>query len=501
MSTYTADFLKFELKKILHNPFFWVIHFIPLFSNFSEIERFVGKGGYVYSEFVKSGILAINEEAIITTIQYTLLPTLLLTIFLFAGIIKDLSNPRYSELLLNKPVKTSRLVATKFAPMFLSFITVNFSVLFISTWLMFLHFDATFKPLYFTVHYLLYYVVPVLVWAMLVFLLKFLFEDPKIVYPVLVLLWVINTLPGKYDLDYLSFHDVYPASPFFSYGLLGNRLAYSLIFTLLAIATIKQLDVKRNNIYGASLKGLPLGLKITGNSREYRFRESKIASYITNFKINISWKGLLGIIVVAILPPVLNVLFSESIPVGSELETTGRVIRMAEVFLPFAVLLYSANSLRVEDALNINELIVSKPRGFSGIIDYKFLTLLTHGFILTVTYYVSLVTLVSAVSPSTYLKIVVPPLLFYLSLLFTLVILTQNKRVALLVSFLLWTANLLFDKSMPLFLSTFPLLPVYSFGGSSIYLDLNKLEFALISLALIAVFVVLSRMNYRKKEV
>lgn len=102
-----------EAKKLVRSPLFWLIHFVPIYKNYQEMSRFVGKGGHMYSKFIDVGILSISEEAMIRVIQFSLLDILLLTIFLFAPRLKEIVDTRFSGIPLSKPISSTKLLLTK----------------------------------------------------------------------------------------------------------------------------------------------------------------------------------------------------------------------------------------------------------------------------------------------------------------------------------------------------------------------------------------------------
>lgn len=56
MNKSTIRLLAIETKSVLRSPLFWLVHPIPIYNNWREMSRFLGKRGYVHSEFIAEGI-------------------------------------------------------------------------------------------------------------------------------------------------------------------------------------------------------------------------------------------------------------------------------------------------------------------------------------------------------------------------------------------------------------------------------------------------------------
>lgn len=54
--------------------------------------------------------MSIGEEAIIRLIQFSLPELLLLTVFIFSARLREITDTKYSEMILSKPIKPTKLL-------------------------------------------------------------------------------------------------------------------------------------------------------------------------------------------------------------------------------------------------------------------------------------------------------------------------------------------------------------------------------------------------------
>ena len=110
--TYTLDFIRLEFKNFTRNIFLWIAQLVACYTINSEAIRFLGKKGYLLSDLVQSGRIAINQEMMAMAVIFTLSNILLFTVFAFGNYFRAFIDDRHSEIVLkqiDKDIKTDVL--------------------------------------------------------------------------------------------------------------------------------------------------------------------------------------------------------------------------------------------------------------------------------------------------------------------------------------------------------------------------------------------------------
>lgn len=484
---HSLDFITFELKRSTQNLFLWIAQLFVFYTIYNEASRYIGKKGYLLSELIQSGTLTVSQEMIARAVIFSVNNMLLVGIFIFASYFSIFLDNRYKEITLSKPLKTSRLVGYKLTASYLAVILTNFVAAFIFTWICLHNYQLPFEPLYFSVLYLLYSLIPLLFWLFLSFTLAVLVSDVKIFYPLMLLLWFANLFPGKYSLSYLHWMEINLANPLGDAGLLINRAAYLALAIIVLKVGIKLLEAKRKDLFHSNISW---AVKAGKESHVYRYRNSRLAGLLASFKVNLSWKFVWGLIMFAVLPPLLNShlphLFNGML---STSEIVIRILRSGEIFISLSVLLYASYFLFSENLYHTSEIIACRPKGFS-IANHTKLQLLfffTTGMLLV--FYGSIYIFVDHLSLAAYLTIILPEIMLYLLLPFAAVSFCRHKKIALASCYLLWTFNLIGGLKLPIFINTFA--PIYLIN--SVGYKINRIELIVITVVLWAVYNKFSR--------
>lgn len=480
--SYILDFLRLEFTRAARNIFLWIAQIIVFLSISKEISHYVGKQRYLLSELIQSGTLTLSQELMAKAVIFTLSTMLLISIFVFANYFKMFMDNRYWETTLGKSIKTSKLVFFKLTPAFSAVILINFVATFVSAWICLKLYNLVFEPGYFSSLYLIYSVIPLFFWLVLSFAIAVLVSDVKIFYPLMFLMWFINIFESKYSLGYIHWTKLNLQNPLGDIGLLTNRLAYLILAVVLLIVGIKLLEEKRKDIFKSKVSR---EARPDDGTSTYRFKDSKITALLTSYKINLSWKCIFGIIVFAVLPPLLNQIIPPMFDgMLSTSEIVMRVLRSGEIYLSLAVLLYASYGLNIEGFYNTSEIIVSKPGGVGKVYRDKLQVFFVFTMVMAATFYFSIILFVDGLSIASYAKIILPEIILYLILPFAAVALIKHRVTALAICYLLWAVNLICGMRLPIYLNTFAPIQFMNTIGYNI----NRIELIAASLILLVLF-------------
>jgi hypothetical protein len=329
---YTLDFLKYEFMQFARNPFLWIAQLFCFFTIKSEASHFLGKKHYLFSALIQSGSISVSQEMIARAVIFPLSALLLLMIFAFAGYFRAFLDNRYAEIVLNKTLKTSKLVCYKLVASFTVVILVSFIATFIFTWFCLSSYKIPFEPGYFTSLYAVYLLIPLFFWLVLSFILAVLFSDAKILYPVMLIVWFINLFPTKYSLLYSNWTKLNLGNPLADVGLWANRCSYLVIAVIIWYIGVRLLEIKRRDLFRSDSPETSRGRNETIDA--YEFKDSKLVSLLASYKINLSWKFIFGVVVFAALPPMLNEIllriFNNMITTA---EILTKVLQTGEIYL------------------------------------------------------------------------------------------------------------------------------------------------------------------------
>ncbi len=479
--SYLFDFLRLEFKRSARNIFLWIAQIMVFLSISKETTHYVGKQRYLLSELIQNGMLTLSQEMMAKAITFTLSTMLLISIFIFANYFSMFMDNRYWETTLGKSIKTSKLICYKITAAFLAVILINYLATFVSTWVCLSGYDVAFEPGYFSSLYLIYSVIPLFFWLILSFIIAIMVSDVKIFYPLMFLIWFTNIFQSKYTLGFIHWTKLNLQNPLNDMGLLTNRLVYLILAVVLLIIGIKLLEEKRKDIFRSkALRGVN-----ANGAWDYKFKDSRIIALLTSYKINLSWKCILGIAVFAVLPPLLNQIIPPMFNgMLSTNEIVMRILRSGEVYLSLAVLLYASYSLNIEGFYNSGDIIYSKPGGVGKIYYDKLQVLFLFTLLMAAIFYFSIVLFVDGFSIVVYGKIILPEIMFYLILPFAAIKLIKHRVIALAICYLLWAVNLICGMRLPIYFNTFA--PIYFMN--TVGYDINKIELTVFTLILWVLF-------------
>lgn len=482
---YTFDFFIYELRQFVRNPFIWIAQLFVFITINSEASHFLGKKHYLFSPLIQSGSISVSQEMMARAVIFPLSALLLLMIFAFAGYFRRFLDSRHAEIVLNKTLKTSKLVCYKLTASFTVVILVSFIATFIFTWLCLGFYKAPFEPGYLASLYAVYLLIPLFFWLVLSFILAVLFSDAKILYPVMLIAWFVNLFPTKYSLTYSNWTKLNLGNPLADAGLWANRCAYLVIAVIIWYIGVRLLETKRRDLFRSD--SLEASRSRDESIDAYDFKDSKIASLLASYKINLSWKFIFGVVVFAALPPMLNEIllriFNNMITTA---EILTKVLRAGETYLTLGVLLYATYSLNVENLYNASELISCRPDGLKRLYGDKLKLLFLFSIVMALAFYISTHFFVAGIPLFTYAKIIFPAIIFYLVLSFAVIALVRGKGLAFLICYTVWAVNLIYREKLPVFLNTFA--PVQATNPMAY--NINRLELIAVSLILLGLFMI-----------
>lgn len=482
---YTLDFLKYEFMQFARNPFLWIAQLFCFFTIKSEASHFLGKKHYLFSALIQSGSISVSQEMIARAVIFPLSALLLLMTFAFAGYFRAFLDNRYAEIVLNKTLKTSKLVCYKLVASFTVVILVSFIATFIFTWFCLSSYKIPFEPGYFTSLYAVYLLIPLFFWLVLSFILAVLFSDAKILYPVMLIVWFINLFPTKYSLLYSNWTKLNLGNPLADVGLWANRCSYLVIAVIIWYIGVRLLEIKRRDLFRSDSPETSRGRNETIDA--YEFKDSKLVSLLASYKINLSWKFIFGVVVFAALPPMLNEIllriFNNMITTA---EILTKVLQTGEIYLTLGVLLYATYSLNVEYYYNASELISCRPDGLKRLYGDKLKLLFLFSIVMALAFYLSTHFFVAGIPLFIYAKIILPATIFYLVLPFAVIMVVRGKGLAFLICYTVWAVNLIFRARLPVYLNTFA--PVQATNPMAY--NINRLELIALSLILLGLFMI-----------
>ena len=155
------------------------------------------------------------------------------------------------------------------------------------------------------------------------------------------------------------------------------------------------------------------------------------------------------------LPPILDVIIPKMFNMISTAEVLNKVLRTGEVYLTLAVLLYATYSLNIEKFNRVSELISCRPNGLQNLYRDKLKVLFLFSLVMTFAFYLSIQIFCYGMQFFTYVKIILPEIIFYLALPFAVIALAKRKDIAFVICYFVWSVNLIFGMKLPIFLNTF----------------------------------------------
>ncbi len=486
---FSTEYFKTEIKPYLKNILLLAIPGYITFTIYEEMKFFIIKGGHEYSKLISQKILTMNQEVSLRVLAFSTFFILLITAFIYSAHFNQLMSKEYCELTLTKPIKSKKLIIYKLVSAYIIFIVITFIPMFLGIWIASLVTKNVFDILFFVISFLIHVPLMAFFWISFILWINIIFNEPKVIYPILLITSLINAFPNKYSLGYIDYRDYDYNSVFLDAGLVVNRVVLALLSILLVYLSIKLLEARRKNIFESTIKRMPKILRY-GNYREYRFRREKAAKLILSFKINLSWKIIIGIAVVAIMPLFLYKVIPQitHTPATSEF-IVPRILRFGEIFLPFATILYCINGLNIERASDIEKLIASKIKGKENSNWHKLSIYSLFSIVLIISYYFGICMFSYKISITHHLIQIAPPVIFYLMLVFIVTSLVKRNWTAYVTAIVVWAFNIFQEKKLPFYLSTFP----NSIRYSEIDIMINKTELLVLSAILFIIFIFLNR--------